>query len=223
MTARIAEISEMNSDSRVLDLGCGRGGPTLDIAADLGCFVVGVDLCEGNIEKANESLERYREEKKPDINATFYACSYFDLPEEVLNEKFTHVMMQTSLFYSHHRIDDIFGPVSRILRPGGWFVATDFCRISDENDIREFMKWNFMPVILSLDEMKAAFSRSGLEYNGGENLDSHCIKCHKHLGEKTVRLGISDFASPDFHRSREDFVKNGQVTFRLITAKKAVN
>ena len=220
MTARIGEISEMNSDSRVLDLGCGRGRPTLDIAVDLGCSVVGVDLSEGNIDMAKESLERYRKEKKPDIDAKFYACSYFDLPEEVLKEKFTHVMMQTSLFYSHHRVDDIFGPVSRILCPGGWFVATDFCRISDVTDIREFMKWNSMPAILSLDEMKAAFSINGLEYQGGENLDSHCIKCHKHLREKTVRLGLTEFASPEFHRSREDFVKNGQVTFQLIMAQK---
>lgn len=218
MTARIAEISEISSDSHVLDLGCGRGRPILDIAVDLGCSVVGVDLSEGNIDMANESLERYRREKKPDIDAKFYAASYFYLPEEVLTETFTHVMMQTSLFYSHHRVDEIFGPVSRILCPGGRFVATDFCRISDVADVQEFMKWNSMPAILSLEEIKAALSRNGLEYCGGENLDRHCIRCHAHLREKIVRLGIPEFSPPDFHRSREDFIKNSQVTFHLIMA-----
>ena len=78
-----------------------------------------------------------------------------------------------------------------------------------------------MPAILSLEEMKTALSKHGLEYTGGENLDHHCVKCHETLRLKTVELGLTDFASPEFHRSREDFVKNNQVTFQLIVARKS--
>ena len=220
MTARVAEISEMRSDSHVLDLGCGRGIPVLDTAVRVGCSVVGVDLTEGNIDMANESLKLYKSEKKSDLIAEFYAASYFNLPEAVLNQTFTHVMMQTSLFYSHNRIDELFGTVAKLLRPGGYFVATDFCRISEVDEVKEFMTWNSMPAILSLDEMKAAFLRNGLEYCGGENLDRHCVKCHETLREKTIQLGILEFSSPNFHRSRENFVKDGLVTFQIIMARK---
>ena len=194
MTARVAEISGMNSDSHVLDLGCGRGRPVLDIAVSKGCSVVGVDLTEGNIDLANEFLESYKMDKKPDIEAEFYAASYFNLPDVVLNQTFTHVMMQTSLFYSHHRIDEIFGVVSKNLCPGGCFIATDFCRISEVEKIGEFMKLNSMPAILSLEEIKTALLRNGLEYCQGENLDRHCVRCHEELRVKTVKLGITDFA-----------------------------
>ena len=123
MMSRIAEISKMKSDSHVLDLGCGRGVPVLDIAVSIGCSIVGVDLTEGNIEMANKSLKQYKREKKSDLDAEFYAASYLDLPETVLNQTFTHVMMQTSLFYSHHRIDEVFSAVSKILSPGGFFCC----------------------------------------------------------------------------------------------------
>lgn len=219
MTERLSEISDMSSDSRVLDLGCGRGRPLLDIAVSKGCPVVGVDLCEGNIEIANEYLALYKENNN-DLKAEFYAASYFDLPGVVKKEMYSHVMMQTSLFYSHHRIDDVFRVVSEVLKPAGRFVATDFCRIADREKVNGFTKVNSMLDILSLDEIKSALLRHGLEYCGGENLDLHCMKCHQYLREKTVSLGLEEFASTDMHAAREEFVKNGLVTFQIILARK---
>lgn len=36
----------------MLDLGCGKGRPLLDVAVKTGCSVVGVDLADGHIEIA---------------------------------------------------------------------------------------------------------------------------------------------------------------------------
>ena len=185
MTARVAEISEMNSQSHVLDLGCGRGRPILDIAVSKGCSVVGVDLADGHIAMANESAKLYKKEKKPDLKAEFYAASYFELPAAVTNQKFTHVMMQASMFYAHHRIDEILGIISKVLSPGGVLVTTDFVRACETADLTKFLEMNSMPAILSLDEMKAAMMRNGLNYSGGENLDDHCVKCNVMLCKET--------------------------------------
>ena len=44
MVDRIAQIAGTRSDRRVLDLGCGLGGPARRLAGRVGCRVVGVDV-----------------------------------------------------------------------------------------------------------------------------------------------------------------------------------
>ena len=220
MTARVAEISDMNSDSHVLDLGCGRGRPVLDIAVSKNCSVVGVDLAEEHIALAKKAAEVYKVEKKADIKSEFHAASYFDLPDAVTNQKFSHVMMQTSMFYAHNRIDELLRNVSKVLQPGGVLVATDFVRASDTADLTKFLEFNSMPVILSLDELKAAFLRNGLEYFGGENLDEHCIKCNAMKAAKVIEENIQG-PSVAFFNNREEFVRDKKVSFQIIMAKKS--
>ncbi len=43
-TKELAELAGLTRDQRVLDLGCGLGGPSRFLAAEYGCRVVGVDL-----------------------------------------------------------------------------------------------------------------------------------------------------------------------------------
>ena len=128
-------------------------------------------------------------------------------------------MMQTSMFYAHHRIDEILGNISKVLRPGGVLVTTDFVRVSDTADISEFMTMNSMPAILSLEEMKAAFLRNGMEYCGGENLDEHCMKCNAMKAEKVEREKIVG-PSVAFFNLRENTVKEKSVSFQIVMAKK---
>ena len=191
----------------------------LDIAANIGCSIVGVDLAEGHINMAKQSVEQYRREKIPDLRAEFYAASYFELPEAVTKQRFSHVMMQTSLHYAHHRIDDILGNISRVLRPGGVLVVTDFNRISDLADVKRFMEMNSMSLLLSLDELKAALVRTGMEYFGGEDLYDHCIKCNSMKAVKVVEDNIQGL-SVEIFKLREEFVRDRKVSFQILMAKK---
>ena len=221
MTVRVAEISGMNADSHVLDLGCGQGIPALDIAFNIGCSIVGVDLSECQIDMANQSAELYRREKKPDLKSEFYVASYFELPEAVTSQNFTHVMMQTSMFYAHHRMDEILSIISKVLRQGGILVTTDLYKgsESDSPDLSKFLEINFLPALLSLDEMKAALMRNGFEYSGGENLDNHCIKSSADKAEKIVQDNIP-CPSLLLFRLKEQLVKNGEMSFQIVMAKK---
>ena len=223
MTARVAEISGMNADSHVLDLGCGRGRPVLDIAVSKGCSVVGIDLSDGHIAMAKEASKVYAKEKKPDIKAEFYAASYFELPEAVTSQTFTHVMMQTSMFYAHHRIDEILGTISKVLRPGGILVTTDFLRVSDDADdadVALFVEKNSMRAILSMDEMKAAFVRNGLQYCGGEDLDRHCMKCNAMKVAKILQENIDGFGTEIFNM-RQEYIRLKKISFQIVMASKS--
>lgn len=45
-TTEIAEMAQLKSSDRVLDVGCGIGGPSRHLAAEYGCHVTGIDLTE---------------------------------------------------------------------------------------------------------------------------------------------------------------------------------
>ena len=52
-------INNISPDSKVLDVGCGNGALTFDIAEKvLGVSVYGIDIVKGNIDKAKESFSR---------------------------------------------------------------------------------------------------------------------------------------------------------------------
>jgi SAM-dependent methyltransferase len=51
-TTELAGAARIESWTRVIDLGCGIGGPARQLAANFGCKVVGVDLSPGFVEAA---------------------------------------------------------------------------------------------------------------------------------------------------------------------------
>src|SRR5262249_49186465 len=51
-TAELAAAAALEPSTRVLDLGCGVGGPARYLAASFGCNVTGVDLSPGFIDAA---------------------------------------------------------------------------------------------------------------------------------------------------------------------------
>ena len=222
MTARVAEISEMRPDSHVLDLGCGHGIPVLDIAVNSGCSVVGIDLADEHIVLAKNAADLYKKEKKADLKAEFYAASYFDLPDAVTNQKFTHVMMQTSMFYAHNRIDELLALISKVMHPSGILVSTDYLKASDTSDTSKFMEANEMPVMLSLDQLESALIRNGFEYSEGENLDSHCLKSSESKIDKIVQEGIP-CPAVNLFKLMKGLVMNSQLTFQLIVATKSAS
>src|SRR5687767_8938331 len=57
-TREVARLAGFSDGMRVLDVGCGIGGPARTLAAEFGCTVVGVDLVEEFVEAARELTAR---------------------------------------------------------------------------------------------------------------------------------------------------------------------
>lgn len=55
---RFAEWSHIGPDTRVLDVGCGSGGPAVRLAEQTGCSVHGIDIHGGGIAQANATAVR---------------------------------------------------------------------------------------------------------------------------------------------------------------------
>ena len=122
-----------SSNLKVLDVGCGLGGPARMIADEKGCTVTGLDLSQEfiNTAKALSKLVNL------DSKTTFLKADALDLPFE--RNSFDIVWtqhVQMNIFEKKKFYSEIF----RVLKTGGKFLYYDIFKSSD-NDINYPMPW----------------------------------------------------------------------------------
>jgi SAM-dependent methyltransferase len=117
-TAELAASAGITADTRVLDLGCGLGGPARYLAQTFGCRVTGLDLSPGVIEAGIYLTERCGLSRLVTLQAGNalqppFADDTFDVVFLL------HVVMN---------IEDraaLYGEIRRVLAPGGRLVSYD--------------------------------------------------------------------------------------------------
>ncbi|MEM9139779.1 MAG: class I SAM-dependent methyltransferase [Pseudomonadota bacterium] len=123
-TDALLEHLEITAATRVLDIGCGIGGPARLLASRYGCTAVGVDLTQEFVDTAAELSEMVGLDQK----TAFHQGSALDLPlpaESADLALLLHVGMN---------IEDkpkIFAEAFRVLSPGGTFAVFDVMRDRD--------------------------------------------------------------------------------------------
>ena len=120
-TAELAELAGIGAADRVLDLGCGIGGPARLIAETRGCRVVGVDLSEGFVEAARYlSLRTGQHERVEFHGGSALALDFADASFDVV--LLQHVAMNIADRAGLYR------EIRRVLAPGGRFASYDVVR-----------------------------------------------------------------------------------------------
>jgi len=111
-TRELAERLELSADDHVLDVGCGIGGPSRQLAAGYGCRVTGVDLTEAYCRLAEEmarwvGLEDRLDYRTADALALPFAAETFDV---VWTQHAAMNIADKARLYAEMR---------RVLKPGG--------------------------------------------------------------------------------------------------------
>jgi len=110
---------------RILDIGCGIGGPALEMAKSHGAQVVGIDLEAPLIERANQSAH--------DLGLAgrcgFQAVDAGDLP--FANESFD-VVISSGAFTQTPNKNEIFAEAFRVLKCGGTLSSYDWLKSPGE-------------------------------------------------------------------------------------------
>jgi ubiquinone/menaquinone biosynthesis C-methylase UbiE len=111
-TVRLAQLAQINGSERVLDVGCGIGGPSRYLASKFGCQVTGLDLTADFIALAAMLAQRTRLADK----VTYRQGDALDLP--FADASFDLVWSQNAAMNIADR-DRLYGEMRRVLTPAG--------------------------------------------------------------------------------------------------------
>lgn len=131
-TAELASSAGLGPSTRVLDIGCGIGGPARFLAANFGCKVTGVDLSPDFIDAATYLTARCG---LPD-RVTFQVGNALHLPFG--DAAFDTVFLQHVAMNIGDR-SALYAEVHRILTPGGRFATYDL--VLREDDVIYPVPW----------------------------------------------------------------------------------
>jgi ubiquinone/menaquinone biosynthesis C-methylase UbiE len=119
-TQELAELAAPGAADRVLDVGCGLGGPARYLAERFGCEVTGIDLTHEFCEVANwlsalTGLDRRVRVRQGSGTALPFEDASFDLVWTI--------QMQMNVADKAR----LYAEIQRVLRPGGRYVLQELC------------------------------------------------------------------------------------------------
>jgi len=122
----LASHLRINEGDKLIDLGCGIGGPLRNIAKFTGARITGVNnnayqIRRGNIENKKQNLHKTCDFEKADFNKLPFAPNLYDGAYTI--EATCHAPKR----------EDVFGEVFRVLKPGAIFAGYEWC-LTDRYD-----------------------------------------------------------------------------------------
>lgn len=165
--------------ARVLDVGCGRGGPSVHLAEHFGLRVLGVDLVPYNVARGRKRAIRSASERSAahSADAEFVVGDATQLP--VASDSLGGAVSVDALVYLPER-EAVFEELASVLEPGGAFVLTDlFARPEPRDAERQRLDafadaWD-MPRLGTVSEYERALADAGLEVVAIEDLTAHSV------------------------------------------------
>ena len=103
---------KINSETKILDIACGKGSTAFYLAEKYGCSVVGIDISEKLIQEANDTCRK----KKLNNQVKFLVGNAMNLPFE--DNEFDVAISQGILVFVDDKIKTI-NEASRVIKNGG--------------------------------------------------------------------------------------------------------
>ncbi len=125
----LAEALELKPGMVVADIGCGIGGPLIEIARFSGAKIVGVNSNAYQLERARKLTE------KAELThlAEFLHCDFLNVDAQ--DESFDAVYDIEATCHAPDKVS-VYGEVFRLLKPGARFAAYEYC-MTDRFDAQD--------------------------------------------------------------------------------------
>ena len=182
----LADRLDIAPGMRVLDIGCGIGGPLVNIARHTGAAITGLNNNESQVEKAQARAAAAKLEPPAD----FIVCDYMHI--EAPDASFDRAYDIEAMAHATSKAA-AYAEAYRILKPGGLFASYEWCMTSrfdpanaDHQHIkREIMIGDALPDISSPGDVDRALEEVGFEILVNEDLAETIdtgVPWHKALG-----------------------------------------
>jgi SAM-dependent methyltransferase len=117
------------NDRTVVEIGCGRGGNSAQVAQKFTAHVTGIDMSSEAIAFCQKAHAKH--------SIDFKVGDALNLP---LPDEFCDAVLNVESSHSYGNLPKFLNEVRRICRPGAWFLHTDFLSPEDWDYVRSRLK-----------------------------------------------------------------------------------
>jgi sarcosine/dimethylglycine N-methyltransferase len=209
----------VTEDSRVLDVGCGIGGPARYLAHTYGCQVDGIDLTPELIDTARVLTKRC----KLDDRVKLRLGNALDLPYS--DQTFDVVWCQNVSMNIADKTG-LLAAVYRVLKPGGLFTATEYS-VGPGGNIIFPVPWAYdasINFLESEDVMRQQYHAAGFRIIEWLNYSNTVIEHHERMlsappNKLTNRLVSGEDMTERQANTRRNLIE-GRLIYWMITAER---
>jgi tocopherol O-methyltransferase len=218
----LAQLANLKTGSRILDIGCGFGGTSLHLAEKYGASVTGITISPVQVQMAKEAAARTR------LDANFLLM---DAEHMQFAEPFDLLWSVESIsHYSDPRT--FFASAVKFLKPGGRFALTDWFQkenlsASDRKKFIAPIEKGMMVELRGMNDYSDFLASSGLHIVHRQDLTANCAKSwdialdiikDKSFWSLAAKLGVEFVTNlRSFHAMRAGFA-SGNFVYGLFVA-----
>jgi tocopherol O-methyltransferase len=227
----MAERSGIESSHRVLDAGCGIGGPALFLAHNIGCHVTGISLSQKQIERAKKisktnSLDNLLEFEVKDYLNTGYPSNLFDVVWAL--ESMGATPLKAAFLEEAYRV----------MKPGGILIIADYFKthgrsVADQPLLNTWLKLWAISELESTDSFSLLLDKSGYQDQRVYDYTQEIVPTARRMYLSSVLGTTSSLLYNLFHKTsrfarhhyKSGFLqyralRKGLWEYKVITAKK---
>jgi tocopherol O-methyltransferase len=195
MNRVMAEMSGVNSQSVILDAGCGIGGSAIWLAKNFGTKVIGITLSEKQCNIAKTLAEK----NKIDYLSQFFVRDF--ISTGFPDESFDIVWAIESFCYAENKYDFLV-EAKRILKRGGRLIVADFFLtkpivenfLDDKKLLEEWMNGWIIPNLITQIKLKNYFKKIGFQNIQIKNINQNILPSAKRMYLLSQLFKIFQFA-----------------------------